>query len=317
VSAASGILRHVGKGMGVAFADFNNDGFVDVFVANDSFRNFLFRNNGDGTFSEIALLAGVAYNQDGKSVAGMGVDFRDIDNDGLADVFETDMFGDDFLLFRNSGHERFDDRTLASKIGGITHRWTGWGTGVYDFDNDGWKDIFTANSAIQSNSELVDNIPYKLTNAVLRNNADGTFSDVSASAGASFHVAAAHRGAAFGDLDNDGRIDVVTNCLNAHPEILMNRSIDTGHWLLIALEGTKSNRDGLGARLKLTTSQGVQWNHAFTSVGYGSSSDKRVHFGLGSSREVEKLEILWPSGRRQVLTNIAADQVLAVKEPSA
>ena len=316
VSESSGIFRHVGKGMGVAFADYDNDGFVDVFVANDSFRNFLFHNNGNGTFTEVGLLSGIAYNQDGKSVAGMGVDFRDIDNDGLPDIFETDMYGDNFLLFHNAGQGRFDDHTFSSRVAAATSRLTGWGTGIFDFDNDGWKDIFTANAAIQDNSELVDNIPYKLVNGLLRNNGDGSFSDVSSLAGPSFHVPAAHRGAAFGDLNNDGRIDVVTNCLNAEPEILINRSPNAGHWLLIHLVGTTSNRDGLGSRLKLTTTNGIQFNHATTSVGYGSSSDKRVHFGLGSCSQAERLEISWPSGIRQTLTNIKADQILTVREPA-
>jgi enediyne biosynthesis protein E4 len=316
VTESSGIFRHVGKGMGIAFADYDNDGFVDVFVANDSFRNFLFHNNGNGTFTEVGLLAGIAYNQDGKSVAGMGVDFRDIDNDGLPDIFETDMYADNFLLFHNTGKGRFDDHTFSSRVGAATNRWTGWGTGIVDFDNDGWKDIFTANAAIQDNSALVDNIPYKLGNGFLKNNGDGTFSDVSF-LGAHWNVPAAHRGAAFGDLNNDGRVDVVTNCLNAEPEILMNRSANAGHWLLILLVGTVSNRDGLGSRLKLTTANGVQFNQATTSVGYGSSSDKRVHFGLGSCSHADRLEIWWPSGIRQALTNIKADQILTVREPSA
>ena len=316
VSESSGIFRHIGKGMGIAFADYDQDGFVDVFVANDSFRNFLFRNHGDGTFSEVGLLAGIAYNQDGKGVAGMGVDFRDLDNDGLADIFETDMIADDFLLFRNTGKGRFDDKTFLSRVAAQTSRSTGWGMGIFDFDNDGWKDIFTANAAIQSNSEQVDHIPYKLANGLLRNNADGTFTDVASLAGPSFRVPAAHRGAAFGDLNNDGRIDVVTNCLNAPPEIFLNRTTHAGHWLLINLVGTKSNRDGLGARLKLTTTQGVQYNHATTSVGYGSSSDKRVHFGLGPCREADRLEITWPSGITQTLTHVAADQILTVRESS-
>ena len=315
VSEPSGIFSHIGKGMSVAFADYDNDGFMDVFVSNDSFRNFLFHNHGDGKFSEVGILTGIAYNQDGKSVAGMGVDFRDIDNDGLPDIFETDMIGDDFLLFHNAGNGSFDDNTFSSRIGAATNRLTGWGTGIFDFDNDGWKDIFTSNGAIQDNSELIDNIPYKLANGLLKNNADGTFADVSLLGGVSFNIPAAHRGAAFGDLNNDGRIDIVTNCLNAAPEVLINRSMNSGHWLLIHLIGTASNRDGLGARLKLTTANGTQFNHATTSVGYGSSSDKRVHFGLGSCTQAKRLEISWPSGVRQTLTNITGDQIITVREP--
>jgi enediyne biosynthesis protein E4 len=315
VSESSGIFKHVGKGMGVAFADYDNDGFVDIFVSNDTFRNFLFHNNGNGTFTETALLSGVAYPENGKSVAGMGVDFRDIDNDGLPDIFETAMYGDNFLLFKNTGKGEFDYATFTSHIGAATRQLTGWGTGICDFDNDGWKDVFTANAAILDNAEQVNHLPYELPNSLLRNNRDGTFTDVSGLAGPSFGVPAPHRGAAFGDLNNDGRIDIVTNCLNRHPEILMNRSANSNHWLLINLVGTVSNRDGLGSRIKVTTSEGVQYNHATTSVGYGSSSDKRVHFGLGAATKVEMIEVTWLSGIKQTLANVAADQILTLREP--
>jgi hypothetical protein len=316
VSESSGIFKHVGKGMGVAFADYDNDGFVDIFVANDTFRNFLFHNNGNGTFTEVGLLSGVAYPENGRSVAGMGVDFRDIDNDGLPDIFETAMYNDNFLLFKNTGKGEFDYATLSSHIGAATRQFTGWGTGIYDFDNDGWKDVFTSNGAILNNSEQVNHTPYLLSNSLLRNNRDGTFTDVGRSAGPGFSVPAAHRGAAFGDLNNDGRIDIVVSCLNSRPEILMNRSVNANHWLLINLVGTVSNRDGLGSRIKITTAEGVQYNHATTSVGYGSSSDKRVHFGLGAATRADRIEIRWPSGIGQVLTDVAANQILTVREPA-
>jgi enediyne biosynthesis protein E4 len=314
VSETSGILQHIGKGMGVAFADYDNDGFVDIFVANDTFRNFLFHNNGNGTFTEVGILGGVAYNEDGKSIAGMGVDFRDIDNDGRPDAFLTAMRGDTFPLFRNAGKDFFEDRTRASRVWAATKKLTAWGTGMFDFDNDGWKDIFIANAEILDNSEVVDSLTYKLPNTILKNMADGTFSDVSATAGKDFQLPAAHRGAAFGDLNNDGLVDAVVNCLNAAPEVWINRTAAVNHWLLVELTGVKSNRDGLGARLKLTSAAGVQFNHATTSVGYGSASDKRVHFGLGPDRIVKQLEILWPSGTRQVLTDVAVDRILRVRE---
>jgi len=316
VTESSGILKYVGKGMGVAFADYDGDGFTDIFIANDTFRNFLFHNNGDGTFSETGIVAGTAYNEDGKSVASMGVDFRDLDNDGLADAFVTAMRGDTFPLFHNIGKGFFEDKTMSSKVGAETRKLTAWGTGIYDFDNDGWKDIFIANAAILDNSEAVDNLPYKLPNSILRNKHNGTFEDVSAEAGGSFQVGAAHRGAAFGDLNNDGFIDVVTNCLNGPPEIWMNRSHPGNHWLLLNLVGSKSNRDGLGAKVKIVSAGGAQYNHATTSVGYGSSSDKRVHFGLGADSIASRIEIAWPSGIRQVLTDIAANQILTVHEPA-
>jgi enediyne biosynthesis protein E4 len=315
VSESSGIFKHLGKGMGVAFADYDNDGFVDIFVANDTFRNFLFHNDGKGTFTETGLLSGVAYPESGKSVAGMGVDFRDIDNDGLPDLFETAMYGDCFLLFKNVGSGEFDYRTSSSGIAAATRRLTGWGTGIYDFDNDGWKDVFTANAAILDNAEEVNHLPYKLPNSLLRNNRDGTFTEVGGLAGASFTVPASHRGAAFGDLNNDGRIDIVTNCLKGSPEILMNRSANFNHWLLINLVGTVSNRDGLGSRIKVVTKDNVQYNHATTSVGYGSSSDKRVHFGLGRATRVERIEVMWPSGIKQTVTDVAGDRILTLREP--
>lgn len=313
VSEASGIGRHTGKGMGAAFADYDADGFTDFFVANDTYRNFLFRNNGNGTFAEVGILSGVAFNENGKSVAGMGVDFRDADNDGRPDIFETAMYGDTFPFFRNSGN-RFDDATSAARIASATSRLTAWGNGIFDFDNDGFKDLFTANGAILDNAQEIDNLPYKLPNTVLRNSGDGTFADASARAGQSFTVPAAHRGAAFGDLNNDGRMDIVTTNLNSKPEIFINRAAGGSHWLLIKLIGTKSNRDGLGARVQVTTPMGTQSNHATTAVGYSSSSDKRVHFGLGAAASIDQIKIIWPSRVRQTLTRVKADQVLTVRE---
>lgn len=315
VSESSGIFQALGKGMGVAFADYDGDGFTDIFISNDTYRNFLFHNNGNGTFTETGILNGVAYNRFGKSVAGMGVDFRDINNDGRPDIFETAMSGDTFPLFLNRGQDFFEDASIDSGIATATNLLTGWGTGIFDFDNDGWKDIFTANAAILDNSEIINGSPYKLANSLLINKRNGSFVDVSSHVGRDFSIPAAHRGAAFGDLDNDGRIDIVTSSLNGPPEILMNRSAQANHWLLIELHGRRSNRDGLGARITITTAAGVQHNHATTAVGYGSSSDRRVHFGLGAATKIETLEVIWPSGIRQTLQNVAANQILTIQEP--
>ena len=317
VSESSGIFRFVGKGMGVAFADYDGDGFTDIFIANDTYRNFLFHNNGNGTFTETGILSGVAYSESGKSVAGMGADFRDIDNDGKPDIFMTDMFGEGFLYFRNLGNGIFEDETGPSGIRGLAMRLTGWGTGIFDFDNDSWKDIFTCNAAILDNSEYVDGIPYKMRNTIVRNLGNGKFEDVSGTAGKDFQHAAAHRGAAFGDLNNDGRIDIITNSLGAEPEIFINRTQNGHHWLLVELEGTRSNRDGLGAKIAIIAGGKSQYNHATTSVGYGSSSDRRVHFGLGTESRVETLEVVWPSGARQSFRDVKADQILKIKEPQA
>jgi len=313
VSVPSHIDQYVGKGMGLAFADYDNDGFTDVFVSNDTFPNFLLHNNGDGTLKDVALETGTAYTSTGNVVAGMGAEFRDLNNDGLPDIFHTAMFGDTFLLYRNAG-DHFDEITASSGIDAYSSRLTAWGTGAFDFDNDGYKDLFTANAAILDNEMEIYHRPARLPNGLLRNNGDFTFTDVSATAGGDFLVPKAHRGAAFGDLNNDGNIDIVVNALNDKPQLLMNRTVTGNHWIILKLVGTKDNRDGLGTRIKVTTSEGVQYNHATTAVGYSSSSDKRVHFGLGKASVIDKIEFLWPTGIKQILTHVQADQVLTVVE---
>jgi hypothetical protein len=314
VSEQSHISQYVGKGMGLAFADYDNDGFTDIFVSNDTFENYLFHNNGDGTFTNVALNAGVAYNAFGNAIAGMAADFRDIDNDGRPDIFETAMFGEGFPLYKNLGNGQFQDVTAAAGLAALTSRSTAWGVGVFDFDNDGNKDLFTTNSDILDNSMELAHRPFPLPNRVFRNKGNLTFEDVSSTAGASFQVPAPHRGAAFGDLNNDGKIDAVVTVLNGPPEIWMNRSPNKNHWIILKLVGIKSNRDGLGTKVKLTTSLGTQYNQATTAIGYNSSSDKRVHFGLGSATVVDSIELTWPSGIKQVLKNVKADQILTVAE---
>jgi len=314
VSAQSHISQYVGKGMGVAFADYDNDGFTDIFVSNDTFQNYLLHNNGDGTFTDMAMETGVAFTGNGKTVAGMGADFRDLDNDGKPDIFHTAMFGDSFSLYRNLGSGQFDDATGKAGLTALTSRFTAWGTGAFDFDNDGRKDLFAATSDILDNADAVVHRPYVLPNLLLRNKGNLIFEDVSAKAGYGFSVPAAHRGAAFGDFNNDGEIDIVVTVLNGPPELLMNRTKGQNHWVILKLICVKSNRDGLGARVKVTTTHGDQYNEATTAVGYNSSSDKRVHFGLGSATVIEKIELAWPSGIKQTLVNVKADQVLTVTE---
>jgi enediyne biosynthesis protein E4 len=314
VSEQSHISQYVGKGMGVAFADYDNDGFTDVFVSNDTFENYLLHNNGDGSFTNVAMRAGVAYNIYGNAIAGMGADFRDVDNDGKPDIFETAMFGEGFPLYNNLGDGQFQDASGAAGLSALTSRSTAWGVGIFDFDNDGNKDLFTANADILDNSMELAHRPYALTNQVFRNKGNLTFEDLSSKAGTSFSVPAAHRGAAFGDLNNDGKIDVVVTVLDGPPEIWMNRSSSRNHWIILKLVGVKSNRDGLGTKIKVTTSQGTQYNQATTAVSYNSSSDKRVHVGLGSADVVETIALTWPSGIQQVLKNVKADQILTVTE---
>jgi hypothetical protein len=314
VSEESGIAQYVGKGMGVSFADYNNDGFIDVFISNDTFQNFLLRNNGNGTFSEAGMLAGVAYNGLGDAVAGMGTDFRDLDNDGKPDIFQTAMFGEGFPVYRNLGNGQFQDVSGPSGLAARTSRLTAWGTGLYDFDNDGNKDLFTANADILDNAPVIAHRPYELPNTLFRNRGNMTFEDVSETAGKSFTAPAAHRGAAFGDLNNDGKVDIVVSVLNGTPNLLINQTQSQDHWIILHLVGVKSNRDGLGTRVKIRTLNGTQYNHATTAVGYNSSSDKRVHFGLGDAAIVEEIELAWPSGILQTLKNVKADQVLTVTE---
>jgi tetratricopeptide (TPR) repeat protein len=304
VSRGSGIAAHKGKGMAVAFGDFDGDGRVDVFVTNDTMPNFLFRNRGDGTFEEVAVAAGVAYNEDGEPLSFMGADFRDYDNDGRDDLLTTAMTNETHPLFRNIGG-RFVDMTYLSGIGKATFPWTGWSTGFFDFNNDGWKDIFTANGHVMDNAEVTSGRKSRQPNLVFANRG-GRF-EAEALPGE-----ALHRGAAFGDLDRDGCVDVAVTRLNASPLVLRNRC--GGNWLELRLEGVKSNRDAIGARVHIVTAEGEQWNRVTTAVGYASSSDRTVHFGVGTAREVKKIEIEWPSGAGQSLGPVAANQFLKVTE---
>ncbi len=313
VSSSSHVGQYVGKGMGLAFADYDNDGFIDIFVSNDTSPNFLLHNNGDGTFKDVALEQGVAYTSNGSAVAGMGAEFRDLNNDGLPEIFHTAMFGNTFPLYKNTGTQ-FDDVTDVSGMTAFSHRMTAWSTGAFDFDNDGWKDLFVAGGAILDNELDVLHRPALQPDGLLRNNGNLTFSDVSATAGAAFLSPRLHRGAAFGSFNNDGKIDVVVSTINDKPQLLMNRTSNGNHWIILNLVGTKDNRDGLGTKVKIVTAEGVQYNHTTTAVGYSSSSDKRVHFGLGKAAVIDKIELSWPTGVKQTLTNVKADQVLTVVE---
>jgi enediyne biosynthesis protein E4 len=313
VSASSHVGQYVGKGMGLAFADYDNDGFTDIFVSNDTSPNFLLHNNGDGTFKDVALEQGVAYTSIGSFVAGMGAEFRDLNNDGLPDIFHTAMFGDTFPLYKNTGTQ-FDDVTDVSGITAFSRRMTAWGTGAFDFSNDGQKDLFVAGGAILDNEMEVLHRPTLQPDGLLRNDGNFSFTDVSATAGADLLSPRQHRGAAFGSFNNDGKIDVVVSTINDKPQLLMNRTSNGNHWIILKLVGTIDNRDGLGTKVKITTAEGVQYNHATTAVGYSSSSDKRVHFGLGKARVIDKIELSWPTGVKQVLTNVSADRVLTVVE---
>ena len=311
VTDSSGIGSVLGKGMGVAVADFNNDGLMDIFISNDTERNFLFMNQGDGTFKEQALLLGVAYNETGNLVSGMGADAKDFNNDGFVDIIYNDLAGQIFgILKNNQGHD-FDDVTQTTSLNTLSRPYSGWSLGFIDYDNDGWQDIYSANGD-------VDNLlPTSKQHDSMFRNVDGThFIDVANEMGKDFLRRGYQRGAAFGDLNNDGFQDIVVTSLGERPHILVNQALNKNNWLLVDLRGSTSNRDGIGASLKLTTASGrVLYNHATTSVGLMSSGDRRVHFGLGKEMTVRSLEIHWPSGIVQHLGKLTADRIIKVNEP--
>jgi hypothetical protein len=315
VSAATGIFQHKGYGMSVAVADANGDGFVDVFVANDQIRQFLFRNEGGRGFSEVGIETGAALTEDGVPFSGMGSEFRDFDDDGRPDIFVTALAGEAFPMFRNTAEGYFVPSTHEAGLGFATVMMSGWSTGAFDLDNDGSKDLFIANSNVSENIALYSHYRYKMPNTIFKGTVEGRFKNVSTEVGDALAPARAHRGAAFGDLDNDGDIDIVVSAIGEPAAVLYNESIG-GHWLTLGLKGTSSNRNGLGARIKVTGASGrVFHNHATTSVGYNSSSDPRVHFGLGAETTVREIEIRWPNGRVQIVKDVKADQVIEVTEP--
>jgi hypothetical protein len=317
VSAETGMAAHPGRGMGVAIADFDNDGFMDIVVANDDLPNQLFHNVGGKRFEEIADESGVSLTEGGNVISGMGVDFRDLFNKGVPDIWITAMEKQTFPLFKNVGRGQFAEATAMAGLGLTTAEMSGWSNAIVDLDNDGWKDLYVARSNVIDNVALFTNRTYAESNTVFRNLGTGKFQDVTSTSGPDFQMPSVNRGAAFGDLDNDGRMDLVVNVLNGKAKVFHNTTKSGNHWVLLKLNGVKSNRMGIGARIRLTADNGsMQYNHVTTSTGYASASDARVHFGLGASRVAKEIQILWPSGRKQVLQNVAVDKVLEITEPS-
>jgi enediyne biosynthesis protein E4 len=306
VSERSGITAKKGRALGVSFADYDGDGFTDIFVSNDGMQQYLFHNNGDGTFKECALDSGVALTADGKGLSGMGTVFQDYDNDGRPDVLVTVLPREIYALFHNEGGGAFSYDSLESGLGTLTSASSGWGVGLEDFDNDGWKDLFVAQSHVLDNVEEIDaSLHYKEV-PLLALNHNGRFERVDS--GVTTPLAA--RGAAFGDINNDGKLDVVISTLGGSPALLLNQCDAGNHFLSLTLRGTRSNRDGFGAGVSVNG----QTRFASTAGSYCCASDKRLHFGLGSAAKAN-VEILWPSGVKQLLPDVAADQFLEVREP--
>src|SRR5271157_9576 len=311
VSEKSGLSKYQGRGMSLAFADYDDDGFIDAYVTNDNQPNFLFHNRGDGTFEEVGIAAGVALLNSGSPVSSMGTDFRDYDNDGLPDIFVTDLNNETFPLFHNLGGGMFEDATFPSRLSVLSASRGGWSAGMFDLNNDGWKDLISTNSHADDNVEEFAAEHYRQPNSIFANLGDGTFWDVTTAAGPDFQVPRPHRGCAFADFNNDGKIDVVVSSLQDTAELWQNVSPNSNNWIILKLIGTKSNRDGIGARIRI----GKQYNHMTTAVGYASSSHFGVHFGLGRSSRIDEIEIRWPSGIVQVVRNVSPNQRLEVREP--
>jgi len=311
VTEKAGILKHIGRGMSVSFEDYDRNGTIDAFVANDKLPNFLFHNNGDGTFDEVALLAGVALREHGKPVSSMGGAFQDYDNDMLPDLWVTALDWETFPLFHNEGGGLFEDATYSSGAAKATIKRSAWSLGMADFNNDGWKDFFTANAHANHRIDLWESTDYRQANTILANQKNGTFEDVSEAAGEDFQVPRAHRGSAVADFNGDGRMDLVVTAISDETELWENTSPSPNHWVVFELEGTRSNRDGIGTEVFIPG----QYLMMSTAAGYASSSDTGVHFGLGKMNRLDKVEVKWPSGTVQILKDVEVDRVIKLREP--
>ena len=310
-------LDKPGKGLGIAAADFDSDGKIDLFIANDSMIEFLYHNKGNGTFEEVGLPAEVAVDGDGRTYAGMGVAFQDYNNDGLPDLFVTDLANQKYALYRNNGDSSFSYDSYISGVGGMTLLHSGWGVDFLDYDNDGLKDLLIAQGHDLDTIELnYPQLHYKEPMLLARNTGKG-FVDVSAQSGDIFHQAWVGRGMAVGDIDNDGRVDAVVTTNGGPAYVLRNETETPDHWLTFKLVGHRSNRDGIGAVIKVTTASGSEYVTVSTAGSYLSSSDKRAHFGLGANTVAQSVQIRWPGGAAQTLENVHADQILTVNEPAS
>ena len=316
VSEKSGVTKTIGTyGLGVLVADFNNDSWPDVYVADDMAASALYRNNKDGTFTDIATEAGCAFSSDGRAQAGMGVTAGDYDGDGLIDIFKTNFSDDTSTLYRNLGRETFEDVTMSAGLG-LNTRWLGWGCGFFDPDNDGWLDIFLVNGHIYPEVDQLKGLAgYRQRKILYRNKRDGKFEDISVQAGDGILAPNSSRGCAFGDFDNDGDVDIAINAINSFPELLRCDSSSKNNWITVKLIGTKSNRSGIGARIKCEV-EGLhsQIEEVRSGGSYYSQNDLRVHFGLGKVGKIKKLQIIWPSGIEDNLEELSCNQIITIKE---
>ena len=318
VSKSAGVDDPTGYyGLGVVWSDLNDDGRVDLFVADDSTPNYLYRNDGNGRFTDVSYLSGTAVGNDGGEMAGMGVAVCDYNHSGRFSMYVTNFEDQNNSLYRNDGNLTFSEVSAAAKIGAPTVPYLGWGTGCVDFDNDGWPDIFVVNGHVYPQVDtLQSGAKYRQRKLVFQNQHDGTFRDISSIAGAALSIPQTSRGAAFGDLDNDGRIDVVVENIDGTPMVLRNLSRNGNHWITLELVGTKSNRLALGAKVTIVAGGASQIEEVRSGGSYLSQNDLRVHFGLKDAKTVDRIEIRWPSGGIETLRSLAADRFYVVREGS-
>ena len=314
VSQESGLRASVGKGMGAAVADYDQDGLLDVFVTNDKLFNSFFRNRGNLRFEERAFEAGVALAAHGNMISGMGVDFRDLDNDSYPDVILVALDNETFPLYRNTGRGDFEEITAAAGMAARTRPMAGYSPNIADFDNDGWKDIFVSRGHVQS-LKMSRRLQVDQLNTVFRNLGNRTFEPLTETAGFGAAPPRRHRGAAVGDVNGDGRLDIVVSALASPAELWINESTAPNNWLALSLEGTVSNRDAVGARVKVVSKSLTQYEHVSSAAGYGSASAGPLRFGLGASETADLIEITWPSGRKQEMREVSAGRFLKVVEP--